>query len=155
MLAQPKDKPSALKATCVCSCSFMLESYQIFTATHDKWHQKLTDITKFWHWIHWMTAQPHFSPKQMLDNSAAVLPPSHMMPWNIINPRVPLLEFPSFPPKFLTWRQNATHMAWSFEQSFSLFQFHSSLFLFFSNFPVWSLLLVDPKFQPSRFLMIV
>lgn len=130
----------------------MSESHQIFTAsdmTNDIKNWQILQHAEFWRWIHWVTVQPHFSPKQMRFSLHLT-----WCPRNIINPffRVPLLEFPSFPPKFLTWRQKATHMAWSFEQSFPLFQFHLSLFWVFFNIPIWSLLLFDSEFQPSRFL---
>ncbi len=122
----------------------------IYRYWHDKWHQKLTDITKFWHWIYWMTAQPHFSSKQMLDNSA-VLPPSHMVPRNTINPRGLFLSFPHSLQK--SWHEDKTPLIWleALNNRFLFFNFIHHYFSFSSMFPSDLSYYLTPSFNHQDF----
>ncbi len=117
-----------------CSCSFMLESKSNIYRYSWQWHQKLTDITKFWHWIHWMTAQPHFSPKQMLDNSAAVL--LHLT-WCLETSSIPESHFLNFPHSLQnSWHEDKTPLIW-LEALNNHFLFFNSIHHYFCFSPIF------------------
>ncbi len=120
-------KASALKATCVCSCSFMLESYQIFTATDmtndtKNWQILQNSDTEFTGWQHSLIS---------LQNRCSTIQRSSLhLTWCLETPSIPGGSFwvSLSLSKNLDMKTKHHSYGMKLEQSFSLFQFHSSLF---------------------------